>query len=1170
MVQLRFTKPLIALLAVLLLSSAWDRLRAQETTEEPRPQTGTDLLSEILSEGTLQDKAKIHLIDENGKPVFVPDGNINEYLEYRRRKNAGNAGIQLPTFTMNDIEVQADVEGQRANVHAAFKVTLGESEPAVASIPLRLDSCQLTQPPEFVGGGRDRLEVRTGSGYRWFLHGKPEGNYEARLVGKAVVSTEGERHRLQFTLPSGRSTVRVKLPVNAIEESVRGQGSEVVERELVEGRSILVIYASGGELSVLWRDTQSASRVAAVEAVSSTRISVDDSEQPWRISTDVTLQWYGKPTTDLITLALPPGGKWIMPLPSSVTERYIVAQSNTTEAGDPTTQVQIRNLNPTTMQPIELRLQWQWNSPTEQDKPFDVPSLSIVGVDKHEGSVEIALPTSFSPTWQERPGTQLVQQSRVSDTLDRNQFIFRFAQQPLQLTANFRRESKRPIVKPLFVVKVDENKLRLTGWLDCSFDLSQPQLMTMLPGDWIFETAEVVDIATPHINGEPLDLNPQGDGSLELGNSNPLQQEFTNQRRMRQTWRISAFRPWIEEGNLIEFMLPQLQAADASSYSAGVLIVSATDNLRLNWNETASRELLADSLVPQWEALLNEPKAAAPLVYRMQGSDPVWSGKAESLPSQVLVQEANTLTIAEEAVAVNQDFTLQIVNEALTKLTILVREDALAQGEPQAKLDDSPVTLRDLGEWLTQANDASSNTVALTATETPEAESDKTRQPVDAAKLRWKAFEVVTLSPLRNTVHLSLRSAVSWVSKEAENATVVAVPLARIQSPSGMRQQSRTWTAIANANIEVLESENGSKAESIAPLMTAPVGRSARELTADAMEISLSIRKLQSLAQTQVRIGRSWLQTVLNGDERRDRFCAQIETTQPRITVRIPNGRELSHVTVNGAELLNLPGVFADGRSQYQIELPQKTGPQTHIIEIWLNSSENISWITPIEVEAPVIEGGQSFDRFYWQLMTPSVHHLGLVDGDMTPEWRWAWGAMWWRRASDLRQRDLETLVGASSQSELAPSVNSYVLSAFGPEKPFKVWVVSRFVLWLPMGLLAITVTTLVVTFRSLRHPAFLVLTAGGLLLCAMLAPDLAIMLGQTAMISLGLVALILVTQAAIETRVRGRSVFSVRPSTLRDRSDHFSVARNISTAGAQSSTRTLAPRIVAEEGKSP
>lgn len=61
---------------------------------------------------------------------------------------------------------------------------------------------------------------------------------------------------------------------------------------------------------------------------------------------------------------------------------------------------------------------------------------------------------------------------------------------------------------------------------------------------------------------------------------------------------------------------------------------------------------------------------------------------------------------------------------------------------------------------------------------------------------------------------------------------------------------------------------------------------------------------------------------------------------------------------------------------------------------------------------------------------------------------------------------------------------------------------------------------------------------------------------GQTALLSVGLVALVWVSQAAVDSRVRRRSVFAARPSTYIDRSDHHSLAQRTTYVGDPRRTR--------------
>jgi hypothetical protein len=1237
----------------------------QESDEEetpPPPKTSTiNSLPNVLNEGTLDAKARLYLPDEFGSPVLLPSERLADYLEFKRKQKAQSSPQgQLPTYVIEEVRVEANVQGAQAELTAKFDVALSDAEPPVASIPLRFDTCQLTEAPKLTGEGKSLIEVRGAEvGYRWFIHGTPGSKHSAVLRGEAVVTREGERNELKISLPLARSSVVVKLPGKAIDDSVRGQGGEIVERVVKDDVIELQITGSGGELSVSWRESDARSRLSAVEATSSTRMQIDDPRQPWKVSTDVTLRWYGRDANDRVVLELPNGARWLQ-LPLSVAEQYSISYQsadNSASTDKPPVasisqpkedqdsigeqlqqlapvKLTVRNLDPSRVQPLDLRLEWEWEPPQQldeaSDRPLDMPSLVIQGVDGHTGTVEFVLPASYAPSWKEKAGTQFVQQARLSDVFDRTQYIFRFSRQPIQLTANFRRESNMSIIRPMYLAHIDRNKLKLTAWLDCSFDASQPIAVSMQPGDWLIESAESVEMTAPNAAGEALNVQPQKDGTVLINNTDPTLLEYNEQRRLRQVWRVVAYRTWTaDENNGVEFLLPQLQQSSSVyeqadyDHGSGVLIVTCSENLLLKWKENPGAALLVDSLVPQWQPLLSASSAKNPLVYRFQsrGVIPRWSGTAEPLPQQIALQQLATLDVSSSAIRVNQKFTLQIAHEPLTNLRLAVRQDALKFQEPHVMIDGVPVALRPINILNNAIEPASDNVSTSSATVIPAAQSRPT-SPVDlqtsqtpesgardiaganeTAKtdteerdatssensvfpkpelsstspseegstavstkpepLAWQLFEPVTIAPLRGAVEISIRTSLPWDSQTSEQLTKVQAPLVQLITPRVTRDQVQSWSLNANRDVEVLENEPETNRPGSIRMM--PIGTRPRELEVGQVEIPLNLRKLQSLAISPVRVGRTWLQTVVNGSERRDRYCVQIESINQRVAVRIPTGCELMFVTVDGAKVTDLPGVFTDAGKQFQIDLPDNSR-STHEIEVWMSSSETLTWVTPLKIEIPEIEGAQFFDRRYWQLIVPSIQHLGIASTQLTPEWTWVWGGLYWERESGLSQSDLERWSGAMPQTELSGSVNSYVLSSFGSSRPFKVWVLSRFVLWLPVGLLAILSSVLLLSVRSLRHPAFMLVVAGLLLTAAMLAPDLAVLLGQAAVLSLGIVALMLVTQAAVETRVRRRSVFTVRPTTLSERSDHFSFAKNVKIA-SQSSTRAQAS-VIADGGK--
>ena len=1172
-------------LSVLLMGSHVGPAQEPDV-DSPTPKVGgTRDLPNILNEGTIDTTARLYL-DDNGKPILVPAESYETFLKSKSEQSAQrNALNQLPSFVFDQSDVDILVSGVQAKLAGTFQVSLSTSTPSAVSIPLRFGSCQLTEVPQFTGGGENLIEVRSGSaGYQWHLQASPGSKHTAILKGGAVVNRQGERSELKVGLPNSPCTVVVTLPLNAVDEKVSGEGNEFFDREAGKDSVVLRIRASGGELSISWRDTDLRNRVSAVEAASATRLEIEEPRQVWKARTDLTLRWFGADATDTIVLNLPLGARWVQ-LPAALSENYSITDftvtTNATQDPNPQAiaaahRLKIRNLDPSLMQPIELRLEWEWEpSPQSDDsfdKPIQIPSIVIEGADSHTGTVELVMPTSYMPTWREEPGTKLVQQSRPVDLFDRSQYLFRFIRQPLQLTARFRRPSKLASIRPTYLAHIDGNKMKLTVWLDCTFDLSQPMAISILPADWIIDSAEVVDMAAPHASGEPLDLQPQLDGSYSLSNVNVEQLELNTQRRTRQTWRMIAFRPLEhKENNGVSFRLPQMMSGSIDSADAhyehgtGILIVTSSDNLLLKNLAPLTKGLLVDSLVPQWQPLLGSNEVKQTLVYRFQsrGDVPLWSGTADPLPQQIVLKQQAELTVGVGSVRIGQNFDLQVANEPLSPLRFAIRQDALEYLLPQLTIDDAPAELRRINT-LEESLDAEAGTSQ------------------NASAIGWQIFESMSVTPLRGAIKLKVISGVPWTAQNSPQLTQIHIPLVQLLVPRETRVLEQSWSVRADRETEVFESLPPStstlpvvqpadsnnpdgdvqvpdKPNVDTPQMIAALAEP-RELNAGQAEVVLSARKLESLAPMPVRIGRSWLQTIVNGSERRDRYCAQLESTLPRLSIRIPSSRNLNHVFVNGQRVK-----FTGEGTQFQVELPNNNRRQ-YQLEIWMTSSESLAWVTSLDINIPEIDGAQFFDRFYWQLAVPSIQHMGFASAPMTPEWIWKWNGCWWSRESGMKQSDLERWVGATQQTDLPLSVNGYLLSTFGGGRSFQIWVLSRFMMWLPIGLVAILVSILLISFRLLRHPAFLLLAAGGLATAGMLAPDLAVLLGQTAMISLGLVSLVLITQAAIESRVRRRSVFTVRPSHYTERSDHFSLARNVKMS-SPSSTRAQSP-VIADGGE--
>jgi hypothetical protein len=289
------------------------------------------------------------------------------------------------------------------------------------------------------------------------------------------------------------------------------------------------------------------------------------------------------------------------------------------------------------------------------------------------------------------------------------------------------------------------------------------------------------------------------------------------------------------------------------------------------------------------------------------------------------------------------------------------------------------------------------------------------------------------------------------------------------------------------------------------------------------------------------------LQTAIDGGRRQDRFVAELETNVEQLVVRLPKPAFARNPTpkflLNG-QLLRAPDVsYVSADDSFVVRLPARDASKRHTLELFYSVNSSLSNWTSLEIQPPLIEGAEHVGRFYWQLVTPQTTHLAGCPPQLTAEWQWHWGGLWWFRESARDERELDEWLNAYEAETLPASCNRYLMSGQFPQDEFHGLVISRLLLWFPVGCVAIAVATLVLNVRAVRKPIFGLLLAGFIATLAVTLPDLGVLLGQTAVISLGLAALVFATQAAIDSRIRRRSVFSGRYSTVSG-SSVFSITR--------------------------
>lgn len=1113
---------------------------------------------EILKDGVIQPKVFIQAIGADGKPVYVPNTTLEEILTLRGKETANDASPRLPDFTYENVTVSVDARNPGiAVVESEFQIRLG-TENAVR-VPLRMDTVRTTQPHTTTGSAESsQFQISPTGGYDWLVKGSAGTSHSIRLNGKSNIVEDSLRSSLKLALPSTPCTVKVYLPPDAFE--ARARAEDVLDTQIVSDAIEVTIAANGGDLPLAWRTKATHEQLASVEADSSTVFSIGDPTQTWQASSRVTVDWYGVDADNDLILSLPVGAR-LRTLPNvDDYQHFRITRVSSAEGRDSAQkkpqegpeQLLIENFDIEQAPNLVLQLQWEWNpSVTKEGRPSsnDIPGLQIQGVDSHHGFVECNLPSFYSITFEEAQNAFLARQIHADPITSKKVLRFEFTEQDFHLKVGFRKEQSLPIVRPTYHLRVDENKLLLTAWLDVSFDanqFSQELRLDMSDTSWIVQenTAVVVDPTNPlQDNGQSLRIRRVDNDDRIYVVSSPLQEttDQTANARIQQTWRIEAERGWTPaDGNELEFTVPRIVRGSTTTEQAsgsGTLIVTSDNNLLLR--STISNGFLADSFSSEYQKYLRDPGFRTPLVFRIQPQItlPRWKGEAEVLPQQASLAQQAEITVNSSQIDVSQTFDLNVANKEFAELRFAIREDV--EQTPQVFINDNSLSYQYL-TTMTQEQMIVSYPNLMPHVSLANDEATGLNEDGNLAETeKWRVYSIQGPPKLLGAKQVRLSTSVPWSATtqsddtQEVSATRVSVPLARLLVPSSTQLLGGEWTLNHGGQISVAPIGNNYSTSQDGP------GPLLRDLVPSLDQIPMEIRVDQSVRDHLIRIERSWLQTAITDDQQRDRFAAVFTTSSSQLSIRLPKYIDLRRVILDGLEVASYR--YDDVTETLIVDMPS-VDSEPHLLEILYFQQGKLGWITHIDVEAPEIVSADSTDLLYWQLLTPGVHHLGWCPKDLSAEWQWQWAGFWWERVSNVEVLDS---FGATKLSSVPLSFNSYLMSGYGIKETTSTWVFRRYALWFPIGSIAIALTFCVWNFAFFRSPLTLVFYALTIAAVATVWPDIAVLVGQTSMLALGLVALFMAVQVAIDSRVRRRSVFTSRPLSTVDTGLQFNGSRS-------------------------
>jgi hypothetical protein len=215
----------------------------------------------------------------------------------------------------------------------------------------------------------------------------------------------------------------------------------------------------------------------------------------------------------------------------------------------------------------------------------------------------------------------------------------------------------------------------------------------------------------------------------------------------------------------------------------------------------------------------------------------------------------------------------------------------------------------------------------------------------------------------------------------------------------------------------------------------------------------------------------------------------------------------------------------------------------SYLVEFFTWSESPSAWYTSLEPVLPSIDGVTSSFPFDWQVVTSADECLWSRAYSLLPERRWNWSNLAWSSSLTNAQKHFEEKFEANPQPPLPEYSNEYLFkSVWNSTRAQDRWstsivLVPRFVLWFPVAICALLLTSLWPRIGVLQHPWFMLFVAVALGILSMWAPDMVVVLIQSALSSLLLVFAVKSLQWALKQRGYRRSVFAGRTAPVIPRS---------------------------------
>jgi len=1090
---------------LLLFAPSPKRLLAEESASKPTAPPAASTSEANHPSGPIQyvGPDTYILLDSQGRPQPVPGMTYEDFLAAWKKLNQPSTPDRQPRFTIENIKIDGQTHGQRADLK--FDVTIHLLADGPVEVPLGLVGAILQGEPHFdkpnanlQSAANDQASAKGKPGDEYLDFDPERGGFVARISGVA-----GERRSLTFNLivPLLRDGAEISLPLNCprstsssltfvvdtpITEARTNSGAITSKKPTSDGGTRIEVAGPSGQFRLTCQSAsnETVSVASVLNAVGAIHITIDG--RGVRNDARLTVRSFGG-TFDQFRVRLPRGAKLIRDpaVTANQDAKYRISEEPQTAGSGKTAgnagQIVLVELKEKQQGPVVVDLSTE-QAGHDASQTIELAGFEVLGAVRQFGDIALNVANDWQARWNIGRDIRQVDPTELDNSLQRSDLTaaFQYDRQPWSLGVRVSPRQSRVHVTPQYELTLLPEEARLNVRLAYqNFGARASEFCIEIDG-W-------------ELGGEPVESGGLIDQDrIDVSSKGTLTLPFAQASSRKADVAFSLRHALNRDATTIKLPLP---VPLADFVATGELTVRAPAEIELLPDLAHSSGLAAS---PARDATgTPDPDAAAEFHFRSLSPNAVFVANRANRGREQSAQTTAQIEITPDSMQVDERIEYLVRYEPLKELILDVPSDF--------PIDEEGVEIALL---------AGTNGNSEHAEQRTPLHFDPIADENEPAATGTRRLRAVMPQPRIGKFVVSARYPIAR-PQTASAGDSVEVPLL---SPVGARVTSQRATVRPSGGVFVSLAANAeaSSWKTTDPTRKKNATGAGYEFVTDRAEpfLPLIVSTTDANSPSTTVVDRVWLQTWLSAGIAQDRAAFHLRSTNSQATIELPPDAPAGEVEVLVDSQPAQVSSRAAGRIVVRLvrdssnPVDAAAEPTTHTLEVRFRRPIQQALITRHRLTPPQIDATTELSQVYWQIILPADEHIVQSPEQLVSASQWQWLGAFWGRRPVMSQTDLEKWVGASAQIAPAMNDNQYLFTGLLPVSSIALVTAPR---WLVVLLASSLALALLVGWFYLplrTRPWMLVALIAVIAVSAVAYPTAALLIAQASAIGIVLAPL--------------------------------------------------------------